>query len=119
MFIASGFAYAKELETTKQAGPFAVTIKLDKNPPVVGDNNLSLIIKDVSGKPVKDAKVIVNYEMPAMPGMPAMRYKVQPVLQGEAYVGKVNFSMGGAWGLNIKISQGAKNASAKMNVDVQ
>jgi hypothetical protein len=118
IFLASGFAYAKELETTKKAGPFTVTVKLDKNPPIVGDNNLSLTIKDSAGKIVKDAKVSVDYEMPAMPGMPAMRYKVQPALSGEAYVGKVNFSMGGAWSMNIKISQGGKTASVKMNVDV-
>lgn len=119
MFMVSGFASAKEFETIKQAGPFAVTVKLDRNPPVVGDNSLSLIIKDASGKPVKDAKVIVNYEMPAMPGMPAMRYQVQPVLKGDAYAGKLNFSMVGAWGLNIRISQGEKTASVKLNVDVQ
>jgi hypothetical protein len=118
IFLVSGFAYAKELVTTKQAGPYAVTITLDKNPPIVGDNNLSLTIKDASGKIIKDAKVSVDYEMPAMPGMPAMRYKVQPTLKGDAYVGKVNFSMGGAWNLNVKITEAGKSFMVKMNVDV-
>lgn len=118
IFLVSGFAAAKDLETTKKAGPYTVIIKFDKNPPIVGDNNLSLTIKDAAGKIVKDAKVSVDYEMPAMPGMPAMRYKVQPVLQGDSFAGKVTFSMGGAWSLNIKINQGGKTSSVKMTVDV-
>jgi hypothetical protein len=56
--------------------------------------------------------------MPAMPGMPAMRYKAQPVLKDESYVGTVNFSMGGSWNLNIKISRGGKTDAVKFNVDV-
>jgi hypothetical protein len=113
-----GFAHAKEFETIKQAGPYTVVIKFDKNPPVVGDNKVSIMVKDASGKALKDASVTVAYEMPAMPGMPAMRYKFQPILKGESYVGTVNFSMGGAWGLNIKITRAGKTASLKLTIDV-
>jgi hypothetical protein len=117
LFIA-GPAYAKDYEITKQAGSYSVTVKLDKKSPVLGDNGISIMIKDASGKIVKDAKVIVYSEMPAMPGMPAMRYKSQTVLKGDSYVGMVNFSMAGSWTLNIKIARSGKTDSVKLTVDV-
>jgi hypothetical protein len=116
----TGIAHAKDLEFTKQAGPYSVIIKLDKNPPVTGNNGIAITIKDTAGKTVKDAnaKVTIDYEMPAMPGMPAMRYKAQPVLKGDSYAGNLNFSMGGAWILNIKITRGEKTDTVKLSVDV-
>jgi hypothetical protein len=118
ILIVAGLAYAKDFEVTKKSGPYTVVVKMDKNPPVMGDNGISITIKDADGKAIKDAKVTLDYEMPAMPGMPAMRYKAQPVLKDESYVGTVNFSMGGSWNLNIKISRGGKTDAVKFNVDV-
>ena len=77
----AGIAYAKDYEVKKKAGQYDVEVKIDKNPPVVGDNNISIEIKDQSGKYVTDAKVKVDYSMPAMPGMPAMNYKEDAVLE--------------------------------------
>jgi hypothetical protein len=114
----TGLAYAKDFEITKQAGPYSVIVKMDKNPPIVGDNGISITLKDSTGKTVKDAKVVVEYVMPAMPGMPAMRYRDQPVLKGETYKGNLNFSMGGAWILNVKITHGEKTDTVKLSVDV-
>ena len=76
-----GIAYAKDYEVKKKAGEYDVEIKIDKNPPVVGDNNIGIEIKDASGKYVTDAKVKVEYSMPAMPGMPAMNYKTDTEFQ--------------------------------------
>ena len=118
IFFMAGLAYAKDYEITKQAGSYSVTVKLDKKSPVLGDNGISIMIKDASGKIVKDAKVIVYSEMPAMPGMPGMRYKSQAVLKGDSYVGTVNFSMAGSWTLNIKIARSGKTDSVKLTVDV-
>jgi hypothetical protein len=118
ILMVTGLAYTKDFEVTKQTGPYSVVVKMDKNPPVMGENAITITIKDVAGNYVKDAKVAVDYEMPAMPGMPAMRYKAQPQLKGESYAGTVNFSMGGAWTVNIKIIRGTKTESLKFNVDV-
>ena len=118
ILLAAGLAAAKDFEVTKKAGPYSVVIKMDRNPPVTGENGIAITIKDAAGKVVKDAKVAIDYEMPAMPGMPAMAYKGQPQLKGDAYVGTVNFSMGGAWTVKIKITRGGKTDSLKFNVDV-
>ena len=87
ILMVAGIAYAKDFELTKKAGPYTVVVKMDKNPPVMGDNGITITIKDAAGKVVKDAKVAFDYEMPAMPGMPAMAYKGQPQLKGDSYVG--------------------------------
>ena len=114
----AGIAYAKDFEITKKAGPYTVVVKIDKNPPVMGDNGITITIKDAEGKAVKDAKVAFDYEMPAMPGMPAMAYKGQPQLKGDSYAGTINFSMGGSWTVKIKITRSGKTDSLKFTVDV-
>ena len=80
-FLVAGFAMAGNYEVTRKAGDFNVVVKIDKNPPVTGDNNLSVAIKDAKGADVSDAKVTVDYSMPAMPGMPAMNYKANTELK--------------------------------------
>jgi len=118
MLLIIGIAYAKDYEVTKKAGEYNVIVKIDKNPPVVGDNNMKIDIKDASGKNVTDAKVKVEYSMPAMPGMPAMNYKTTAELKDNAYKAKMNLSMTGPWNIAVKIAKGGKTASMKFSIDV-
>jgi hypothetical protein len=117
--LVAGVALAKDYEVTKKAGDYSVTLKIDKNPPVTGENNASVAIKDKGGAEVKDAKVSIEYSMPAMPGMPAMNYKIDGTLKGSQYQASLNFSMSGAWDVTIRLTQGTKKAQAKFNVDVR
>lgn len=113
----TGIAYAKDYEVKKKAGEYDVEVKIDKNPPVVGNNNMEIEIKDAAGKYVTDAKVKVDYGMPAMPGMPAMNYKNDAELKGNKYKATMNLSMSGSWNIAVKITRGGKTASAKFSVD--
>lgn len=117
LLLITGIAYAKDYEVKKKAGEYDVEIKIDKNPPVVGDNNIEVKIKDASGKHVTDAKVRIEYTMPAMPGMPAMNYKADAELKGYEYKAKMNLSMSGAWNVAVKITRGSKTTTVKFNVD--
>ena len=117
LLLMAGVAYAKDYEVKKKAGEYDVEIKIDKNPPVVGDNNIGIEIKDASGKYVTDAKVKVEYSMPAMPGMPAMNYKTDTELKGYEYRAKMNLSMSGAWNVVVKITRGGKTTTVKFNAD--
>jgi hypothetical protein len=117
LLLVTGWAYAKDYEVTKKADDYTVLIKIDKNPPVVGDNNLTMEIKDGAGKNVTEAKVKVDYAMPAMPGMPAMNYKTDAELKGKEYKAKMNLSMAGSWNITIQITQGDKVRRVKFNVD--
>lgn len=119
VFLAAGAAYAKDYEVKKKAGEFDVVVTIDKNPPVTGDNGVTVAVKDAGGKVVKDAKVVVDYSMPAMPGMPAMNYKADAVLKGEEYKAVMNLSMAGSWNIAVKISAGGKNGSMKFTVDAK
>lgn len=117
LVLAAGFAYAKDYEVIKKADDYSVKIKIDKNPPVVGENNVTIEIKDAAGKNVTEAKVRLDYGMPAMPGMPPMSYKADAELKGTVYKVKMNPSMAGSWNMTIQITQGDKVRRAKFNVD--
>ena len=119
VLLAAGTAAAKDYEATKKAGNYTVVIKIDRNPPITGDNNLTVAIKDAAGAEVKDAKVAVEYSMAAMPGMPAVRVKTDAELKGSEYKAKINFSMAGGWSIAVMINRGDKKDQAKFSVDVR
>lgn len=118
LFVA-GVAFAKDYTVQKKAGDYSVDIRMDRNPPVVGANNVEIVIKDKAGKAVTDAKVLVTAAMPAMPGMPAMENKAEASLDGGKYKAKVDLSMGGSWNMSVRITQGGKTATAKYTVDAR
>jgi hypothetical protein len=118
LLFATTFVYGKDYTITKQAGDYTVNVKMDKNPPVTGDNKIGITIQDKTGAEVTDAIVSIEYTMPAMPGMPAMIYKSTTELKDKRYMAILNFSMSGAWNVNIKITRAGKIQSVKFNVDV-
>ena len=119
LLLIAGIVYAKDYEVKKKAGDYDVTAKIDKNPPAVGDNNITIAIKDKAGKYVADAKVKVEYSMPAMPGMPAMDYKADAKLDGYEYKATMDLSMSGSWNVVVKITRGDKTSKVKFSVDAQ
>ena len=119
LLLIGGIAYAKDYEVKKKVGEYDVEVKIDKNPPVVGDNNITIDIKDASGKNVTNAAVTVEYSMPAMPGMPAMNYKTDTELKGDEYKAKINLSMSGSWNVAVKITRSDKTTTMKFTVDAR
>ena len=118
LLLAAGLVYAKDYTVMKKAGSYTVEVKLDKNPPITGPNKMEINIQDDKEIKVTDATVVVEYVMPAMPGMPSMNYKAKAELNGSRYLANVNFSMSGAWAVNIKITRAGKTQAVKLNVDV-
>ncbi|MFA4915783.1 MAG: FixH family protein [Syntrophales bacterium] len=110
---------AKGYEVTKLAGEYNVAITLDKNPPVAGENQMAVVVKDSSGRSVTDAKVKVDYSMPAMPGMPAANYSADVPLQGTEYKTTINLSMAGAWNIAVNIFRNDKTETVNFSVDVR
>lgn len=119
LVLAAGAAYAKGYEVTKKAGEYDVLVTFDRNPPVANDNEVGITIKDASGKPVTDAKVKVDYSMPAMVGMPPMNYKTEAALQGEEYKATLGLSMSGSWNVAVKITRAGKTITTKFTVDAK
>jgi hypothetical protein len=118
LFLTAGVAFAKDYEITKKAGDYTVQIRMDRNPPVVGANQIAIGIK-AKAADVTDATVLVDYGMAAMPGMPAMNYKAKTDLTDKKFHGKLNLSMSGPWFINVKITRVGKTQTVKLNVDVQ
>lgn len=112
-------SFAKELKLEKKAGDNTVTLILEKNPPVTGDNKAVIEIKDAAGKKIKDAQVEVNSTMPAMPGMPAMKNSSKAQMSKDAYEAMLNFGMPGSWNIEVKIDTNNQKQSVKYNVDVK
>jgi hypothetical protein len=104
---------------TKKAAEYAVDITIDKNPPVVGKNNVDVGVKDKAGSAVTDAKVVVEISMAAMPGMPAANYKSTAQLSGDKYKAVIQPSMKGPWGLAVKITRAGKTDTARTTIDVR
>lgn len=119
LLMITGIAFAKDYEVKKKVGEYDVEMKIDKNPPIVGDNNIEIEIKDAAGKYVTDAKVVVEYSMPAMPGMPPMNYKTDATLKGNEYRAKMNLSMSGPWNIAVKITRAEKTTTMKFTVDAK
>lgn len=119
LLMIAGIALAKDYEVKKKIGEYDIEVKIDKNPPVVGDNNIEIGIKDATGKYVTDAKVVVEYSMPAMPGMPPMNYKTDASLKGNEYRAKMNLSMSGSWNIAVKITRAGKTSTMKFTVDAK
>jgi hypothetical protein len=114
-----GTAGAATLELKKKAGPYDVELRIDRNPPVVGDNGLSLKITDGDGAVLKDAKVLVNYYMPPMPRMAPMNYKTPAKLKKDSYTVSMHLIMAGPWVIVVKITVGDKTASARFQIDAR
>ena len=119
LLLATGAVYAKDYEVTKKAGEYTVAVSIDKNPPVTGNNNVEIAIRDGAGKVVTDAKVVVEYSMPPMPGMPAMNYKTDAALKGEKYKATMNLSMSGPWNVSVRVTRADKTQSARFTVDAK
>ena len=112
-------ASAKDYEISKKSGDYNVQVRIDKNPPVTGKNRMEIVVKDNAGKDVADATVVIEYIMPPMPGMGAMNYKANAELKAGKYSAALDFSMSGAWIVNIKITRSGKTQTVKLNIDVK
>ena len=117
-FLVAVLAGAASLADSKKASGYDVAILIDRNPPVMGVNNLEVEIKGADGQAVTDAKVLVNYYMPPMPRMAPMNYRADAPFKGGKYRLAMNFIMEGPWYIVVKISHQGKTASAKFNVNV-
>ncbi|HSA97312.1 MAG TPA: FixH family protein [Acidobacteriota bacterium] len=112
-------AAAALLELKKKAGSYEVALRIDRNPPVVGDNTLELRITDETGAALKDADVLVNYYMPPMPRMAPMNYKSPAKFKKDAYAVRMRLIMAGPWIIVVKITAGGKMTSARFNIDAR
>lgn len=114
-----GRADARDLELKSTAGLYSVNIKLNRNPPIVGENKIEIKINDARGRMPNDATVLVNYYMPPMPRMAPMNYKIPAPKSGDHYKAMLNFIMAGPWVIAVKITDGGNMRTAKFHIDAR
>ena len=120
MLLSTGVAFSKNLEVEKSVDDYKVQASIDKNPPVVGKNNIDVKIRNNSGDIINDAQVMVFYSMPAMPGMPAMNYHTEAKKDGSSYRTAINLSMAGPWNIQIKFKRANEAIKdIKFSIDVR
>jgi hypothetical protein len=110
---------ARDYRARKKTPNYSVEMSIDRNPPIVDKNRLTLNIRENSGRDVANAKVLVNYYMPPMPGMPPMNYKTYAKLSGNSYVVVMDLIMSGPWNIVVKITRGGKTDTARFAIDAQ
>lgn len=94
----------RTLGAIHSAGAYQVRLKLMPEQPKIGQNRLTLAIRDGQGRPVADANVSASAEMPAMGTMPAMRETVEIENAGLGiYRGRFSLPMNGSWPLTVII----------------
>ncbi len=119
IFSTLNIACAKSLELMSRSSEYTVEIKLDRNPPIVGDHLMEIKIKDIRGQVVSGQEIFVNYYMLPMPRMAPMNYTVPAKAQKNYYQASMNFIMSGPWVIAIKIPAAGKTRTIKFNIDVQ
>ncbi|HEY2953935.1 MAG TPA: FixH family protein [Candidatus Eisenbacteria bacterium] len=85
-------------------GELQMGVASTPDPPRVGDNALSIAVRDAQGKPVRGAAVDAMISMPAMGAMPYMesRGKVEETKPG-IYRAEYGLAMNGEWDVNIRV----------------
>ncbi|MEW6586912.1 MAG: hypothetical protein AB1442_15060, partial [Nitrospirota bacterium] len=53
-------ALAREYKARKKTQDYVIEMSIDRNPPIVAKNTLTIEVKDNAGKYITDAKVLVN-----------------------------------------------------------
>lgn len=119
LLLATGIASAKSYEAKKKVGGYDVVMRIRENPPIAGDNNVSIEVSDASGRCACDADVIIEYSKPAMPGEPALHYRADTRLKRGRYIGKMGLSIAGSWNIAVKIIKGDKTWTTNFTVDVE
>jgi len=115
----ANIAYAKSYEVERKVGGYNVVMKIDRNPPVAGDNHVSIEITDASTGCACNANVVIEYSRPAMPGTPPLHYKADTEFKGGRYIGYITLSIAGPWTIAVKITTGDKTWTTNFAVDVE
>ncbi len=95
----------QNIGATHLAGNYKIQIKLDPTKPKIGNNQLTLIIRDTKDQPVSDVTIQIYAEMPAMGSMQAMREPISIENSGVGqYQGHYSLPMNGSWPISINLS---------------
>jgi hypothetical protein len=117
--LTAGIVYAEGYEVKKEVGGYYVLMKIDRNPPIAGDNNVSIEVTDAITHCACNANVVIEYSRPATLGTPALHYTAETELKRGRHIGKISLSVAGFWNIGVKITTGGKTWTTNFVVDVE
>lgn len=105
--------------TSLRVGPYSVLASLDPDPPGAKDQVLVLKLRDAADKPVDDATVAVDFDMPAMGAMAEMKGNSHVEHPGDGeYRAHFDLPMAATWTLKANISSKAGSFSQRFSMTV-
>ncbi|MEW6668934.1 MAG: FixH family protein [Thermodesulfobacteriota bacterium] len=116
-FISS--AYGKDFVVRRNVEGYTLDVAMNRNPPILGKNDIRVEIKDSQGKSVVDAPVTINYFMPPMPGMAPMNYTVNAAPRDGGYGATMDLIMQGPWNIVIRAGVAGKRLRMAVLIDVR
>ncbi|WP_104748164.1 copper resistance determinant CrdA [Helicobacter cetorum] len=119
LFLASALSLTglSAWEQTLKANDLEVKMKSVGNP-TKGENTF-IVTPTLNNKVLDKAQVRVQFLMPEMPGMPAMKETAKVSEKDGAYEAKANLSMSGTWQVKVDIkSKEGKTYRTKTSVDL-
>lgn len=119
LLIFTGTGDARDYRVRKKAGELTFDIRMNRNPPVLGGNEIRISISDPQGKRVGGMVVLVNYYMPPMAGMPPMNYTIPANPEGDEYRAVMDFIMTGPWNIVVRSKHQGKFLKVVIPIDVR
>jgi multidrug efflux pump subunit AcrA (membrane-fusion protein) len=105
--------------TSLHVGPYSVLASLDPDPPGAKDQVLVLKLRDAADKPVDDATVAVDFDMPAMGAMAEMKGNSRVDHPGDGeYRARFDLPMEATWTLKANITSKAGQFSQRFTMTV-
>jgi hypothetical protein len=111
--------FGRDYMMRRKADGCTVDIIINRNPPIVGVNDIRVGVRDSRGEHVPNLSVSINYYMPPMPGMPPMNYTVKASPRGSEYGAAMNLIMTGPWNIVIKTRIAGKEVRTSVPIDVR
>lgn len=110
---------AGDYRVRKKADGLVFEITINRNPPVMGDNEIRIEIKNDQGNAVSGAEVLVNYYMPPMPRMVPMNYTIPARPRNGEYRAVMDLIMVGPWNIIIRSKIEGKSFRVMFPIDVR
>ncbi|MET0793799.1 MAG: efflux RND transporter periplasmic adaptor subunit, partial [Polyangiaceae bacterium] len=118
-FTGKGMSDSAGVPTSLHVGPYSVMASLDPDPPGAKDQVLMLKLRDAADKPVDDATVAVDFDMPAMGAMAEMKGNARVEHKGDGeYRAHFDLPMEATWTLKADISSKAGSFSQRVTMTV-
>lgn len=112
-----GVAFAAKT-VSRQTGGYTIEFATEKSQLTQGKNNVEVAVKDRSGAAVTGARVVIDYSIPAMAGMPAKSHQAVAEPNGDAYAAVLEPCMPGPWTVAVRVTVGGKIETATFPMDV-